>query len=83
MIFSGIICMTGLLQIRENLLDIPVVRVREVAVGGGAQGAAGEAAAQHQPGPYHVHGGAPVLGDLLQEVPQDQHGVIPDEIHPR
>ena len=52
-------------------------------MGGGAQGAAGEAASQHLPGPHHVHGGAAVLGDLLQEVPQDQHGVIPDEIHPR
>ena len=73
----------GLLQGREDVLHLLILGVREVPVGGGSQDSAGEVAPQLLPGAHHEHGGAAELGDLLQEVPQDQHGLLPDEIHSR
>ena len=73
----------GFLQGREDLLHLLILGVREVPVGGGSEDSPGEVASQLLPGPHHEHGGAPELGDLLQEVPQDQHGFLPHEIHSR
>ena len=52
-------------------------------MGRGSQDPPGEASSQHLAGAHHVHGGAPELGHIVQEVPEDQHGLLLDAQHPR
>ena len=76
----------GVAQAGQVLLLLPVLRVRAVAVGGDAAGVASVAALKLERPAGHqvdVHVRAAKLDHQLQEVPQDQHGLVPDEVAER
>ena len=81
-----IVSFAGVAQAGQVLLLLPLLRVRAVAVGRDVASAASVAAVQlERPAgdEVDVDVRAAKLDHQLQEVPQDQHGVLLDEVAER
>ena len=77
----------GIAQAGQVFLLLPLLRVREVAVGRNVAGLAGIVAVQRREPAAGVQVDVDVraseLDHELQEVPQDQHGILLDEVAAR
>ena len=83
---NHVVLFAGVAQAGQVLLLLPVLRVRAVAVGRDAAGVASVAALKLERPAGHqvdVDVRAAKLDHQLQEVPQDQHGIVLDEVAER